>query len=168
MYKRQPYGWTVTFALFGELEGSDTNQLLYLNQVELSTQKENVELDQFLVPIFAIVFGIIVITTILGNMYKEEHGMPIISGYWHREKDNCLVVEFTTKSRRMEIKSLEADTPWKLSSRFKSRFIEANKSVNIELKFKQSETTDCRLHIKLEVDELGVWTQFLAITTNID
>ena len=167
-FAESPYGWSVTFALFGELEGSDTNQLLYLNQVELSTQKENVELDQFLVPIFAIVFGIIVITTILGNMYKEEHGMPIISGYWHREKANCLVVEFTTKSRRMEIKSLEADAPWKLSSRFKSRFIEANKSVNIELKFKQPETTDCRLHIKLEVDELGVWTQFLAITTNID
>ena len=103
-----PYGWSVTFALFGELEGSETNQLLYLNQVELATQSENVGLDEFLMPIFAIVFGVIVISTILGNMYREENGMPIITGHWHRDKANCLVVELTTKNRRMEIKSLEA------------------------------------------------------------
>ena len=163
-----PYGWSVTFALFGELEGSDTNQLLYINQVELATQPENVGLDEFLMPIFAIVFGVIVISTILGNMYREEHGMPIITGYWHRDKANCLVVELTTKNRRMEIKSLEVDGPWKLSSRFKSRFIEAKKSTKIELKFKQAETTECRIHIKLEVDELGVWTQFLAIASNVN
>ena len=162
-----PYGWSVTFALFGELEGSETNQLLYLNQVELATQPENIGLDEFLMPIFAIVFGVIVISTILGNMYREEHGMPIITGYWHRDKVNCLVVELTTKNRRMEIKSLEVDGPWKLSSRFKSRFIEAKKSTKIELKFKQAETTECRIHIKLEVDELGVWTQFLAIASNV-
>ena len=65
-------------------------------------------------------------------------------------------------------KSLEVDAPWKLASRFKSRFIEANKSIQIELKFKQAEPTDCRLHIRLEVEELGVWTQFLAITSNLD
>lgn len=163
-----PYGWSVTFALFGELEGSETNQLLYLNQVELATQPENVGLDEFLMPIFAIVFGVIVISTILGNMYREENGMPIITGYWHRDKVNCLVVELTTKNRRMEIKSLEVDRPWKLSSRFKSRFIEAKKSTKIELKFKQAETTECRIHIKLEVDELGVWTQFLAIASNVN
>ena len=167
-FAESPYGWSVTFALFGELEGSDTNQLLYLNQVELATQPENVELNEFLMPIFAIVFGIIVISTILGNMYREEHGMPIISGYWHRDKANCLVVELTTKNRRMEIKSLEVDGPWKLSTRFKSRFIEAKKSTKIELKFKQSESTECRIHIRLEVDELGVWTQFLAIASNVN
>ncbi|MGB0827560.1 MAG: hypothetical protein ACPGTT_06760 [Candidatus Poseidoniaceae archaeon] len=167
-FANSPYGWSVTFALFGELEGSETNQLLYLNQVELATQPENVGLDEFLMPIFAIVFGVIVISTILGNMYREEHGMPIITGYWHRDKVNCLVVELTTKNRRMEIKSLEVDGPWKLSSRFKSRFIEAKKSTKIELKFKQAETTECRIHIKLEVDELGVWTQFLAIASNVN
>lgn len=167
-FANSPYGWSVTFALFGELEGSETNQLLYLNQVELATQPENVGLDEFLMPIFAIVFGVIVISTILGNMYREEHGMPIITGHWHRDKVNCLVVELTTKNRRMEIKSLEVDGPWKLSSRFKSRFIEAKKSTKIELKFKQAETTECRIHIKLEVDELGVWTQFLAIASNVN
>ena len=167
-FSDSPYGWSVTFALFGELEGNDTNQLLYLNQVELVTQSENVELNEFLMPVFAIVFGIIVISTILGNMYREEHGMPIITGYWHREKANCLVVELTTKNRRMEIKSLEVDGPWKLSSRFKSRFLEAKKSTKVELKFKQPETTECRIHIRLEVDELGVWTQFLAIASNVN
>ena len=78
------------------------------------------------------------------------------------------MVELTTKNRRMEIKALEVDKPWKLSSRFKSRFIEAKKSTKIELKFKQADTTECRIHIKLEVDELGVWTQFLAIASNVN
>ena len=167
-FTQDPHGWSVTFALFGSLENESTNQLLYLNQVKLVTQSDRVELDQFLVPMFAVIFAIIVIATILGNMHKEEHGMPIISGYWHRTKTNCLVVEFTTKNRRMEIKSLEVDKPWKLSSRFKSRFIEPNKSIDIELKFKQSEPTDCRLNIRLEVEELGVWTQFLSISSNAD
>ena len=167
-FTQDPHGWSVTFALFGSLENDSTNQLLYVNQVKLVTQSDRVDLDQFLVPMFAVIFAIIVIGTILGNMHKEEHGMPIISGYWHRTKTNCLVVEFTTKNRRMEIKSLEVDKPWKLSSRFKSRFIEPNKSIDIELKFKQSEPNDCRLNIRLEVEELGVWTQFLSISSNAD
>lgn len=167
-FTEDPFGWSVTFALFGSLENDTANQLLYLNHIKLETQSSSVDFDQFLVPLLAVIFAIIVIGTILGNMYKEEHGMPIISGYWHRSKINCLVVEFTTKNRRMEIKSLEVDKPWKLSSRFKSRFIEPNNSVNIELKFKQSEPAECRLHIRLEVEELGVWTQFLAITSNQD
>ena len=167
-FSQDPYGWSVTFAMFGSLEGEATNQLLYLEQVKLKTQSDNVDFDQFLVPVFAIIFCAIIIGTILGNMHKEEHGMPVIGGYWHRTKTDCLVVEFTTKQRRMEIKSLEVEKPWKLSSRFKSRFIEPNKSVAIELRFKQSEPSECRLHIKLEVDELGVWTQFLAIASNQD
>ena len=167
-FTQDPYEWSVTFALFGNLENDSTNQLLYLNQVKLDTQSDRVDFDQFLVPVIAIVLAIIVIGTILGNMHKEEHGMPIISGYWHQTKTNCLVVEFTTKNRRMEIKSLEVDKPWKLSSRFKSRFIEPNKSIDIELKFKQSEPTECRLNIRLEVEELGVWTQFLSISSNAD
>ena len=167
-FSQDPYGWSVTFAMFGALEGETTNQLLYLEQVKLKTQSAKVDFDQFLVPIFAIIFCVIIIATILANMHKEEHGMPVIGGYWHRTKTDCLVVEFTTKQRRMEIKSLEVDKPWKLSSRFKSRFIEPNKFVEIELRFKQSEPSECRLHIKLEVDELGVWTQFLAIASNHD
>lgn len=166
-FEESPYGWSVTFAMFGKIEGYDTNQLLYLNQVELATQPQNVDFDQFLVPLFVIIFAIIVIVTILSNMHKEEHGMPIITGYWHHSKTNCLVVEFTTKQQRMEIKSLEVDAPWRLSSRFKSRFIEANKSITVELKFKQSESAECRLHIRLDVDELGVWTQYLAIASNL-
>ena len=167
-FSQDPYGWSVTFAMFGSLEGETTNQLLYLEQVKLKTQSDEVDFDQFLVPIFAIIFCVIILATILANMHKEEHGMPVIGGYWHRTKTDCLVVQFTTKQRRMEIKSLEVDKPWKLSSRFKSRFIEPNKSVEIELRFKQSEPSECRLHIKLEVDELGVWTQFLAIASNHD
>ena len=158
-----PYDWQVTFALFGGTEQDNNTRLLSLHQVRLETQTGSVEVDDFLVPILVIAFAVIIISTILGNMYKEEHGMPIITGYWHREKDNCLVVEFTTKNQKMEIKSCEAEVPWKMSSRFKSRFIEPNQSVEVELKFKQLDASDCRLNIRLEVEELGVWTQFLSI-----
>ena len=161
--EESPYDWQVTFALFGGTEQDNNTRLLSLHQVRLDTQSDSVEVDEFLVPILAIAFAIIIISTIIGNMYKEEHGMPIITGYWHREKDNCLVVEFTTKNQKMEIKSCEAESPWKMSSRFKSRFIEPNQSVNVELKFKQLDISDCRLNIRLEVEELGVWTQFLSI-----
>jgi len=161
--EKHPYDWQVTFALFGGTEQDNNTRLLSLHQVRLETQTDSVEVDEFLIPILAIAFAIIIISTILGNMYREEHGMPIITGYWHREKDNCLVVEFTTKNQKMEIKSCEAELPWKMSSRFKSRFIEPNQSVQVELKFKQLDASDCRLNIRLEVEELGVWTQFLSI-----
>ena len=70
-FSQDPHGWSVTFALFGSLENDSTNQLLYVNQVKLVTQSDRVDLDQFLVPMFAVIFAIIVIGTILGNMQRR-------------------------------------------------------------------------------------------------
>ena len=162
-FEDSKYDWYVTLALFGSLESDSTNQLLSLHHVKLSTEENDVEFSEFIIPIFAVIFCVIIITTIIANMYQEEKGMPVITGFWHMTKTNCLVVEFTTRKRRMEIKSCAAEAPWKLASRFKSRFIDPEQTVVMELKFKESVGDDCRLNIKLEVEELGVWTQYLTI-----
>ena len=162
-FENSKYDWYVTLALFGSLESDATNQLLSLHHIKLSTETTDVGFGKFIIPIIAFIFCIIIIATVIGNMYQEENGMPVITGHWHKTKTNCLIVEFTTKKRRMEIKSCQAESPWKLTSRFKSRFVEPERTTTIELKFKQADFEDCRINIKLEVEELGIWTQFLVI-----
>ena len=56
-----------------DFENESTNQLLYVNQVKLVTQSDRVELDQFLVPMFAVIFAIIVI---LQSLNKSSE-MPL-------------------------------------------------------------------------------------------
>ena len=167
-FEESPYGWHVTLALFGSLESEETNHLLSLHHVELATKDENVAFDSFLIPIIAIIFAVIIISTVIASMYKEEQGMPIITGYWNKDKSNCLNVQFKTKSKRMEVKSCKVEAPWKLSSNFKSRFIEPEQSVMVELKFKQTDDSDCKLNIRLDVEELGVWSQFLTISSHLN
>ena len=63
----------------------------------------------------------------------------------------------------MEIKSIKVDAPWKMKNNPKSRFIEPEQNVNIEVRFKQKEPVGCQIGIQLEVEELGAWTQYLMM-----
>jgi hypothetical protein len=48
----------------------------------------------------------------------------------------------------------------------KSRFIEPEQIINMELRFKNQEPTGCQVGIQLEVEELGAWTQYLLMESS--
>ena len=161
----QPYGWYVTFALFGGIENSNSSHLLYLNQIKLNTQEDEFGFSDFIIPLIGIALAIVVIVSVIANLHKEEKGMPVMSAQWSTEKQDTLILTVITKEFKAEIKSCEVDEPWKLSNRFKSRMVESNTMKKIELKFKTMEFEPCRLQVRIDVAELGSWTQFLVLSS---
>ena len=161
----QPYGWHVTFALFGGIENSNSSHLLYLNQIKLNTQEDEFGFSDFIIPLIGIALAIVVIVSVIANLHKEEKGMPVMSAQWSTEKPDTLILTVITKEFKAEIKSCEVDEPWKLTNRFKSRMIEPNTMKKIELKFKTMEFEPCRLQVRIDVAELGSWTQFLVLSS---
>ena len=88
-----------------------------------------------------------------------------MSALWSTEKSDTLILTIITKEFKAEIKSCEVDEPWKLTNRFKSRMVESNTMKKIELKFKTMEFEPCRLQVRIDVAELGSWTQFLVLSS---
>lgn len=162
---KQPYGWHVTFALFGGIENSNSSHLLYLNQIKLNTQEDEFGFSDFIIPIIGIALAMVVIVSVISNLHKEEKGMPIMSAQWSADKPDTLILTIITQEFKAEIKSCGVDEPWKLTNRFKSRMIEPNKMNKIELKFKTMESEPCRLQVRIDVAELGSWTQFLVLSS---
>ena len=88
---------------------------------------------------------------------------PKISAGW---KDNTtLIIEIQSFEKKIEVKSVKIEPPWRMRNNPKSRFIEPNKIVNIEIKVKEELQENCDIGIQLEVDELGSWTQYLALNS---
>ena len=90
--------------------------------------------------------------------------MPKISSAW--KNDTTMIVEIQSFSQRVEIKSINVDAPWKMKNNPKSRFIEPEQTVNLEIRFKQNEPVGCQVGIRLEVEELGAWTQYLMMDSS--
>ena len=89
--------------------------------------------------------------------------MPKISAGW--KDKTTLVVEVQSFEKKIEVKSVKIEPPWRMRNNPKSRFIEPNQLINIEIKVKQELAENCNIGIQLEVDELGSWTQYLALNS---
>jgi len=164
--KQDPYGWQLTMAFFGAIESDNgTEQLLSLHHFDLPTKSQNVDSSSFYIPALIGVVLFIICYALVSQSYKTEKGMPKISSEW--KNPTTLNVEIQSFSQRIEIKSMKVDSPWKMKNNPKSRFIEPEQIVNVELRFKQHEPTGCQIGIQLEVEELGAWTQYLMMNSSI-
>ena len=161
-FEDDPYGWKLTMAFFGSLENdSESNQLLSLHHFELPAVSQNIDSASLYIPILIIILLSIISFALISQMFRNENGMPKITAYW--KKDHSLMVKIQSFSQKMEIKSFRVDEPWKMKNNPKSRFIEPDKIVEIELRFKDIEPHECQVGIQVEVDELGSWTQYLVL-----
>jgi len=165
--KQDPYGWQLTMAFFGAVESDNgTEQLLSLHHFDLPIKSQNVDSSSFYIPALISVLLIIVCYALVSQSFRTEKGMPRISAVW--KNDTTLIIEVQSFSQRMEIKSVKVDAPWKMKNNPKSRFIEPEQNVKIEVRFKQKEPVGCQIGIQLEVEELGAWTQYLMMdVTNV-
>ena len=160
--KQDPYGWQLTMAFFGAIESDNgTEQLLSLHHFDLPIKSQNVDSSSFYIPALISVLLIIICYALVSQSFRTEKGMPRISSVW--KNDTTLIIEVQSFSQRMEIKSIKVDAPWKMKNNPKSRFIEPEQNVKIEIRFKQIEPAGCQIGIQLEVEELGAWTQYLMM-----
>jgi len=161
-FEDDPYGWTLTMAFFGAIESdNETNHLLSLHHFELPTASQNIDSTSLYIPILIIILLGIISFGLISQMFRNEKGMPKITAYWN--KDNSLIIKIKSFTQKIEIKSFQVDEPWKMKNNPKSRFIEPEQVVEVELRFKQLELDECQIGIQVEVDELGSWTQYLVL-----
>lgn len=163
--EQDPYGWQLTMAFFGSVESDNSSsQLLSLHHMDLPLKSQNVDSSSFYFPVLICVVLIIICSAIISQSYKNERGMPKISSGW--KNPTTLNIEIQSFSQRIEIKSIKVDPPWKMKNNPKSRFIEPEQIINMEVRFKNHEPTGCQIGIQLEVEELGAWTQYLMMNSS--
>lgn len=163
--EQDPYGWQLTMAFFGSIESDNSSeQLLSLHHLDLPIKSQHVDSSSFYIPALISVLLVIICYALVSQSYKNERGMPKISSRW--KNPTTLNIEIKSFSQRMEIKSVKVDAPWKMKNNPKSRFIEPEQIINMELRFKNHEPTGCQVGIQLEVEELGAWTQYLLMESS--
>jgi hypothetical protein len=123
-----------------------------------------VDSSSFYFPVLICIVLVIICSAIVSQSYKTERGMPKISSGW--KNPTTLTIEIQSFSQRIEIKSINVDPPWKMKNNPKSRFIEPEQIINMEVRFKNHEPTGCQIGIQLEVEELGAWTQYLMMSSS--
>ena len=163
-FEEDPYGWQITMAFFGSVESDNSSeQLLSMHHFDLPFKSQNIDSTALYLPILIFVLLGIICFGLVSQSYRNEKGMPKISAGW--KDDITLIIEVQSFQKRVEVKSVEIEAPWKMRNNPKSRFIEPNQLVNIEIKVKQKLPDNCNIGIQLEVDELGSWTQYLALNS---
>ncbi len=163
-FEDDPYGWQITMAFFGSVESDNSSeQLLSLHHFDVPFKSQNIDSTALYLPILIFVLLGIICFGLVSQSYRNEKGMPKISAGW--KDDITLIIEVQSFQKRVEVKSVKIEAPWKMRNNPKSRFIEPNKLVNIEIKVKQRLPDNCNIGIQLEVDELGSWTQYLALNS---
>jgi|TARA_B000000532_G_scaffold242587_1_gene236862 hypothetical protein len=163
-FEEDPYGWQITMAFFGSIESDNsTEQLLSLHHFDLPFKSQNIDSTALYMPILIFILLSIICFGLVSQSYRNEKGMPKISAGW---KDNTtLIIEVQSYDKKVEIKSVKIESPWRMRNNPKSRFIEPNQLVNIEIKVKEELQENCDIGVQLEVDELGSWTQYLALNS---
>ena len=160
-----PYGWHITFAFFGEVEGDDTNRLLAMYHTSLPTRWENSSAGHFALPLFLLLFASVLASGAVSSAIRREKGMPKLNAEWIPGEQ--LIARFTFQSgdKRVTLKSCEAERPWQIKGGFKSKRITPHSENTFSLRCTEQHDVDCQISLGLEVEELGSWTQYLRLST---
>lgn len=159
-----PFGWHITFALFGETVGDETNRLLSLHSTPLPSQWSESSIGDFALPIFLLLVSGVLATGAISNSLRREKGMPRLNARWLEGDLPAIHLAFTANEQPVELKSCEVDKPWHIKGGFKKKRLQPNTTHECSLRLRDWHAKDCSVSIGLEVEELGSWTQFIRLT----
>ena len=160
-----PYGWHITLAFFGEVEGDDTNRLLAMYHTSLPTRWENSSASHFALPIFLLIFACVLASGAVSSAMKREKGMPKLNAEWVLSELPIARFSFRSGDKLVTLKSCECERPWQIKGGFKSKKIAPHSEFIFSLRFKEKLDVDCQISLGLEVEELGSWTQYLRLSS---
>jgi hypothetical protein len=159
-----PYGWHITLAFFGEVEGDDTNRLLALYHTSLPTRWENSTSGDLALPIFLLILSSVLASGAVSSAMKREKGMPKLNAEWAVGELPTAHFTFRSGNQKVTLKSCEAELPWQTKGGFKTKRIAPHSELEFSLRFKERHDADCQISLSLEVEELGSWTQYLRLS----
>lgn len=163
--EQNPYGWHITLAFFGEVEGESTNRLLALYHSPLPNRWHASTPGNFALPLFLLIFASAIAAGAVSNAMKREKGMPRLSAEWKTIQPPVARFTFNAGNLPLQLKSCVAELPWGMKGGFKIKQIPADSEYEFVVRFKEIHSADCQVSFGLEVDELGTWTQYLRLTS---
>ena len=161
-----PYGWHITLAFFGEIEGDDTNRLLAMYRTSLPTRWENSSAGHFALPVFLLIFASVLASGAVSSARKREKGMPKLNAEWVIGGHPAAHFTLRSGNQKVTLKSCESEHPWQIKGGFKTKKIAPHSELKFTLRFKEQLDADCQISLGLEVEELGTWTQYLRLSTS--
>ena len=161
--EENPYGWHITLAFFGEVEGDTTNRLLALYHEPLPNRWHSSTPGDFALPLFLLVLSGVLASSAVVNAMKREKGMPKLTASWKSIHPPVAQFSFKSGTLPVHLKSCQADSPWGVKGGFKSKRIPSDSLYEFTLRFREIQSCDCQVSLSLEVDELGSWTQYLRL-----
>lgn len=163
--EQNPYGWHITLAFFGEVEGESTNRLLALYHTPLPNRWHASTPGNFALPLFLLIFASAVAVGAVSNAMKREKGMPRLNAEWKTIQPPVARFTFNAGNLPLQLKSCVTELPWGMKGGFKTKQIPADSEYEFVVRFKEIHSTDCQVSFGLEVEELGTWTQYLRLTS---
>ena len=160
-----PYGWHITLAFFGESEGDDTNRLLALYHTSLPTRWENSTVGNLALPVFLLIFAVVLASGAVSSAMKREKGMPKLNAEWAEKGHLAAHFKFRAGNQKVTLKSCDSEPPWQIKGGFKTKRIAPHSELEFTLRFKERLDTDCQISLGLVVEELGTCTQYLRLST---
>ena len=161
--QENPYGWHITLAFFGEVEGDSTNRLLALYHQPLPNRWHSSTIGDFALPLFLLVLSAVLASSAVLNAMKREKGMPKLKASWKTIHPPVAQFAFKSGSLPVHLKSCETELPWGIKGVFKAKRIPSDTTHEFTLRFRELQPCDCQVSLALEVDELGSWTQYLRL-----
>ena len=161
--QENPYGWHITLAFFGEVEGDSTNRLLALYHQPLPNRWHSSTTGDFALPLFLLVLSAVLASSAVLNAMKREKGMPKLNASWKTIHPPVAHFSFEAGSLPVHLKSCETELPWGIKGGFKAKRIPSNTTHEFILRFRELQPCDCQVSLALEVEELGSWTQYLRL-----
>ena len=148
-------GWTFAIAIFGQsLESDEEPGLLYYTQGALPSSRTLEPTSQRWLTVALIAVAGTVVWTVLSNVHRREHSMPVVSASW---QGDALEVSVHAAKAPLTVKDWTVREPWKFRRRPPNIELKPEQSRTVRATFVKMLNEDCHVDVALDIDDMGAW-----------
>ena len=148
-------GWTYAIAIFGQsMESGEDPGLLYYTQGALPSSRTIEPMPQRWLTVALFAIAGTVVWTVLTNVHRREHSMPVVSASWEEE---ALEVTVHAAKSPVSVKDWSVREPWKFRRRPPNIELQPTQSRTVQATFVRSLDVDCHVDMALDIDGMGAW-----------
>ena len=148
-------GWTYAIAIFGQsLEGEEDPGLLYYTQGPLPSSRTLEPTSQRWLTVALLAVGCTVLGTVLTNVRRREHSMPLVTASWNEDD---LKVTVVAGKANLTVKDWTVREPWKFRRRPPNIELQPGQTRTVRATFVRMLEEDCHVDLALDIEEMGAW-----------
>lgn len=162
-FDAEPRVWSYSIIFFGHQEGEGETQLLslYHGQVPDPVSMENSR--SFVFPVLILFVGAILFSGVVQSARRRDQLIPKLTAHWQEGEGYVLMLSMTNGASPTNVLSWSVEPPWLFKQRPSTFNLRTNEEKIVKLTFKEHQTINCRISIRLDIEVLGIWKQQLSI-----